>query len=87
MRGQPAADESETDNSSSTLGWVWVVPFERLTIANLYAKDNIFWLHALWTYMFVIYALWLLRAHYEVPLPSAAQCRCMCSRLPASGLA
>ena len=71
MKGEPGADETETDNSSE-LWKIPVVPFERLTVANLRANDNILWLHALWTYLFVIYALWLLRVHYEVtPFHSA----------------
>lgn len=65
-------DTENAVSGSGLLPGLPVVRFERLTIANLAPAGKIFWLHAVWTYLFVVYALWLIRMHYEV-LPSSPE--------------
>lgn len=70
LSGRGGEDQERTPTDGSSFRFIpdWlIIPFEKLTIANMSAdNDNIFWLHAIWVYVFVIYSLWLLRMHYEV---------------------
>jgi hypothetical protein len=72
--------EDASGSEVTVSGWrIIITPFARLNVANLSPKDNnIFWLHAVWVWAFVMYALWLLRMHYEVLPLLAMACSAPC---------